>query len=489
MIRTLLAASTTALTIGVASATTPQLTIYSGDYDAVVQSASDPGGPGYALYQSPLVLNLTGQAQPVSRGGLPLALDANSLQLRPRGAARVLGQRFDFALAGEEELLRRSLGHTVSVEQDAGTGIERHTGELLAAGNGLTLRLDDGRIKRLAHYNSFELASLPTGMVSEPTVNWLVTGTGTQTFDLSYATAGLAWRAEYQAVVRGTGNRCQMQLDGAAMVANRSGADFDAVALTLIAGEPNRVASGGPELAAMSIAAAPRAKMVTADAGMTAQASGEYQAYRLPGTGSLPQGSIQRLPLLDAAPNVACERRYETGAGNTPWQPPYPIIDKNFSQGEGEQPVRAMLAFDNRKRDGLGVPLPAGRLRVFDGSEFLGEASLAHTAVDRPIDVAVGMAFDLSAKRTRTDFRLDRDGRQMQETIEIVLRNAKASAVTVQVLETLARWSDWEIIASSTPHQKVEAHRARFDVNVPANGETTLSYTVRYRWAADVKLP
>lgn len=485
MIRTLLAIATSA----VASATVhaaPQLTIYSGDYDAVVQAPASPGGPGYALYQAPLSFTLATTAQSFSLSRLPTALDASSVQLLPRGTATVRGQRFDFALAGEEELLQRTIGQQVNVEQAIGTQVQRYTGELLAAGNGLTLRLADGRIKRIADYSSFELAQLPSGMVSAPTLTWDLAGSGKQVFDLRYATAGLAWRAEYQAELSGQGQQCRMRIGGAAMVANRSGADFDDVVLTLVAGQPNRVPSAGPEMITVT---GSRAKMMTADAAPTPEAPGEYHAYRLPGTGSLPQGSIQRLPLLDSANNVACERRYETGGTGGGWQPPYPIIDKNFSQGDGEQPVQARLRFANRRADGLGVPLPAGRLRVSEGNAQLGEASLAHTAADRVIDVAMGIAFDLSAERKHRDFSLDRAGRQMEERIEVVLRNAKTSAATVRVLERQSRWSDWEITASSHPSRKHDAQTAAFDIAIPANGEVTLSYTVRYRWAADVTLP
>lgn len=485
MTRTLIALAASVFTTAQA-AEAPRLTIYSGDYDAVVQSPGSSGGPGYALVRQPLQIELKGERTPHALSGLPSALDAGSVQLRPRGDAKVLGQRFDFAVASEHELLQRALGQRVRVEQSAGNTVQRHEGELLAAGDGLTLRLADGRLKRLAHYDSFELATLPEGLVAAPTLNWMLSGRGRQDFDLHYSTAGLAWRAEYQADLRREGSACRMRLEGAAMVVNRAGADFEGVALTLVAGQPNRVAAAGPEMMAM---VAPRAKMVMTDAAPMPEASGEYHAYRLPGTGSLPQGSIQRLPLLDAAPRVACERRYETGEGGGGWLPPRPIIDRNFGGAEGEQAVSARLRFANRKADGLGLPLPAGRLRVFDDGELLGEASIGHTAADREIDVVLGQAFDLSAERTREDFRLDRSGRQMEERIRVTVRNAKQEAATVRVRERMGRWSDWEIVASSHPQQKLDAQVAAFDLPVAAGSETTLTYTVRYRWPADVTLP
>ena len=221
-----------------------------------------------------------------------------------------------------------------------------------------------------------------------------------------------------------------------------------------------------------------------------AQPSGEYQSYRLPNAGDLPQGSVQRLPLVDAVGGIACERRYETRYETADWRPPYPLIDENFGAGDGQpQPVIASLRFSNAKAEGLGLPLPAGRVRMFDGADFLGEATLPHTPAGKQVALEIGNVFDLGAERTREDFKLDRAGRTMTETVAIKLTNGRASAVTVRVHERLGRWTDWEITDSSVPFEKRDAQSVSFDASVPANGAATVRYTVRYRWAPDVKIP
>ena len=93
---------------------------------------------------------------------------------------------------------------------------------------------------------------LPDGLVNEPTLSWDLAAAraGRQSFDLGYATAGLAWRADYQVDVAGGSRACRMDIEGAAMVANRAGADFNDVALTLVAGEPNRVQASVEPVAA-----------------------------------------------------------------------------------------------------------------------------------------------------------------------------------------------------------------------------------------------
>ena len=486
MKRTLLAAAIT-LAAATAQAADPRLTVYSGDYDAVVQSEAQPGGPGYALFATELGFDLTSGGNAVSLGGLPAALDASAVRLRPKGNAQVRGQRFDFALAGQDDLLRRALGQTVTVEQSVGDARQAYTGVLLAAGNGLTLRLPDGRVKVLANYASFELARLPTGLVNEPTLTWdlVAARAGRQAFDLDYATAGLAWRADYQVDVSGGARACRMDLEGAAMVANRAGADFNGVALTLVAGEPNRTQASGPRMAK-----AYRTEMVmdAVAAAPAPEASGEYHAYRLPGLANLPQGSVQRLPLVAPARGVACERQYETRAPIGSWRPPQPMVDANFNAVEGEQPVVASLGFTNAKAAGLGVPLPAGRVRVFDGGNLLGEAMLGHTPANAEVALALGNVFDLTAERKRESFRLDRAGRQMEERISVLVRNAKADAATVRIHEVMPRWSEWELVSTSVQPGERDAQSAWFDLAVPAGGEARLTYTVRYRWAPDVRI-
>jgi hypothetical protein len=469
-----------------AAAAAPKLTVYSGDFDSVAQSTPMPGGPGFALYESDIAFDLAAGDNVESLAGLPTALDAGSVRLKPRGDARIRGQRFDFAIAGQDELLRRAIGSTITVEQDVGGTRQSHTGVLLAAGNGLTLRLADGRIKVLSDYAGFDLPALPGGVVAEPTLTWTIAAprAGSQEFDFGYATAGVGWRAEYQADVSGQGTACRMDLDGAAMVANRSGADFRGVALTLVAGEPRQAAKSGYAGNRLQ-----RQEMMVADAAVAPVASGEYHAYRLPGTGDLPQNSVQRLPLIDPASGVPCERRYETRAPIGGWVPPHPMLEPGFAGEGGVQPVVASVRFDNSKGSRLGIPLPAGRVRVFDAGELLGEANIGHTPANGKLALEVGTVFDLTATRSRLDLSVDRAGRTMTEKVRVTVRNAKATAATVHVVEPLPRWSDWEIIESTVPAKKQDAQTTRFAVTVPADGESVLEYTVRYRWAPDVRIP
>lgn len=467
----------------VAASTAPQrLTVYSGGFEAISQSRSGAVQAGHALVQRPITV----RSGELVLDDLPLLLDPSTVRLAGDGV-RVRGQRYDFAGLDQAQLLQRAVGRTITVEQNLVSGLREHTGTLVAVGNGLTLREANGQLRVLAGYSGFTLAEVPEGLVARPTLRLAIETSGERAAVLDYATAGLAWRAEYRADLRGEGRDCRMRLEGHAMVANRSGVGFENVALSLVAGDPVQhldsvMVSGG-----RSAAAPMEAKMMMADAAPVRTASGDNHRYTLPGTGDLPDGSLQRLPLLDAASNLPCERRYDARRDDGGWMPERPMLQRELG-GDGEVPVASRLVFSNDRAGGLGLPLPAGRIRSFLDGELLGEAMIAHTAAGRRVELELGRAFDLSSERRSVGFALDRAGRSVTETIEWTLRNGKDSAATVNVTDRLPRWTDWQLIEGAATFRKIDAQRIEANARVPAGGETVLRYTVRYRWADDITI-
>jgi hypothetical protein len=90
----------------------------------------------------------------------------------------------------------------------------------------------------------------------------------------------------------------------------------------------------------------------------------------------------------------------------------------------------------------------------------------------------LGNAFDVIGERRQTDFQ--QLGDVVEESFEITVRNHKDEDVEVRVLEHLFRWSEWEIVQESAEHIKLDQGTAEWRLPVPADGETTLTYTVRY---------
>ena len=458
------------------------LKIWSGDFESV-QAGNAGGGNGD-------VIRVVDRDLPAGRGevalsDLPDALDLGGVQLLPRGDAQVLAQRFDLATATPADVLGRARGQRVVVRTAAGDTLK---GTLVGYGDGLTLQVGD-EVRVVRDYADLALETLPEGLVTEPTLRFTVDSAkgGAQRFELRYPSGGLAWRAQYQATLA-AGEACSLALDATALVANRSGASYEDADVTLIAGDPRRA---GPPMAMRAMAAAPEMAMADQNVGKAASAgmAGEYHSYHLPVRTDLNDGSVQRVALLEPARAVACTRRYTTRAGMGWWSPPQPLLDRMLG-GDGEQPVLITLEFDNDKAAGLGVALPAGRVRVSEADhDLVGEAQIGHSPAGKKIELELGTAFDLRAERRQLDFTLDKAARVMTERFEITLSNGGKQARTVHAVEVLPRWSAWEIVESSVPFAKDDAQTISFDVPVPAEGRTVLTYTARYRWPASVQPP
>jgi hypothetical protein len=461
-------------------ATDTHLTVYSGGYDQVRAGSA---GEGYALVRSESRYTLQAGANAVTIGRLPRGIDVAAVGFQPLTKGVAIGtQRYVAPFDGFEGVLTRALGRRVAIEHTSGGAKQTDNGTLVAIGDSLTLALADGRYKVIREYDSLSVLEADDLPGAEPQLRWEVQAqqAGTAGFRLSYPTTGLAWRAEYVARIA-EGDGCQLVLDASALVANRSGVSFPQAQLTLVAGEPARVREQA--MRERAPAAAQGDDMAMAAPTPEPRRSGEYHAYDLPGRALLANGAVERVPLLPRAPAVTCERTYVTRPATGMWTPPQPLTDPGIGADTGPQPVRAAVAVANTAEAGLGRPLPAGRMRVFQGEEFLGESQVPHTPVGADLRMEVGTAFDLGAERERTGFNLDRAGRTMTESFAIVLRNASEADATITVVEPLPRWTEWELVESSLPGQRRDAQHAEFDVPVPAGGSVRLAYTVRYRWA------
>ena len=150
------------------------------------------------------------------------------------------------------------------------------------------------------------------------------------------------------------------------------------------------------------------------------------------------------------------------------------------------------LPYGSRAIDAIeaagGFAAGADRVRVnqanqADGAlEFIGEDLIKHTPRNETLRIKLGNSFDIVGERKQTNFRADTTGKTLEESFEISVRNRKKEAATVVVREYLYRWSQWEITAKNHDYAKRDAQTVDFPLDIPADGEAKVTYTVRYRW-------
>ncbi|MGD0266048.1 MAG: hypothetical protein ABSD47_13995 [Candidatus Methylomirabilota bacterium] len=148
------------------------------------------------------------------------------------------------------------------------------------------------------------------------------------------------------------------------------------------------------------------------------------------------------------------------------------------------QKVSVFLEIANKEQHRLGMPLPKGTVRVYkassDGSlQFIGEDIIDHTPKDEKVKIKMGEAFDVVGERTQRDWRKIASGVYETEW-EVEIRNHKKEDVQVTIVEPVP--GDWEVIKSSHPYDKTEAHILQYVVSVPKDGKTIVNYRVRMRW-------
>jgi len=142
------------------------------------------------------------------------------------------------------------------------------------------------------------------------------------------------------------------------------------------------------------------------------------------------------------------------------------------------------VEFVNSKENGLGIPLPKGKVKVYQrdksGSvQMLGEDEIDHTPKDEKLSLVVGKSFDIVASRKRLNFKRIND-RAFEETYEIEIRNRKETADTVYLLER--HYGDWKIMSKSMDFDKLDAITMQFIVKLKAGETQKVTYTVRTTW-------
>ena len=470
--RLLCAALAALLTTPAAFAADPaSLTVYHADNDALF-SGNTQGtlDAGHALVHERRTLDLQAGNHQIRIGGLPAALDPEAVAVALGSNASVLGQRVVLANASANGALDGAIGSQVEVQSGGGS----FSGELLGASeNGVLVRTRDGTVRLVHDYASVKLPGDAVSGGSALLLDVDAKSAGNRDAHLTYTTSGLGWRAAYNATLA-SGSACRMQFKPEASIANRSGRDYDSATIKLVAGQPNL----GNRTRMYSMAKAP----VPMAAAMPEQAPlGDYRSFTLPGAVSLPNGTVTLTPLYPVQ-TLDCQREYVIEDGGA-YFPPKPNTNDYGAQDYQDRAITSTLAFS------APDALPAGTLRAWindrDGAPaLLGQGGVADTPEGQRVSVQLGESFDLRASRERTAFHVDANAHTMTESYKVTLTNGGDMARTVTVRQHPDRWREWTLSSSSIEPSKRTPQLLEFQVPVPADGDATLTYAVKYTWSA-----
>lgn len=489
------------------------LTIYSSadpaTFDPHVtleQQSSGAKLPGYGVVREVRRIDVPAGEGTVKFTDVASGIDPTTVSFKSLTApdtTAVLDQSYEYDLVSPDKLLEKYIGKAVILNrrtpvaggaqgQAPTSQLETIEGTLLAYDGANfvmqtnNLQLPVQIVPRNAGISEIKLFDLKTGLITKPTLVWKLHAQqgGSHEAQVTYQTDNLTWRADYNLVV----NKDDTAADVGAWVSilNESGASYPDAKLKLVAGDVHRVAPRTPgmmpQLTSRYVAQpAPQ---------FEEKAFFEYHLYTLQRTTSIANHSTKQIELFPTRRGVPVEKLYVYYGQPVElrtWISDGPTIDRNVGTQSNKQ-VDLYLKLRNVEKNGMGLPLPAGRVRVYKkdeadaAEEFVGEDVIQHTPKDEQFLVRLGSAFDVVGERKQTNFTLDENKHELTESIEITLRNHKTTPVQVTVKESLFRWLTWNITESSDKFDKQDARTVHFPVDVPAGGEKKVTYTVRYTW-------
>jgi hypothetical protein len=388
----------------------------------------------------------------------------------------VIEQNYEYDLLEPAKLLHKYVGKEVTLVrsyQDSGTTKhEEVKAVLLADNNGPVWKIGNDIVTGM-FAESYRFPEVPANLYERPTLLMSLENSGArkQQIEASYLATNLSWNADYVLTV-GRDDKAA-DLDGWVTVVNNSGTSFRNTRLQLVAGELNRVPTES-RIRAMDMVAAAPAK---AREQFQQESFSEYHLYSLGRKTSIEDKETKQISLLQGS-GVPVEKIFVVNGQN------YYYHNQQTPGAPLKDPVMVYYKFKNEEKAGLGIPLPAGNVRVYQkdskgGILFAGEDRIDHTPKDENVNIHIGNAFDVVAEHKQTDYkRIDTHVWEME--FEVTLRNHKDSPIIVQVNEPIG--GDWEMLSSSYKFTKTAAFAAQFNVPVDKNGTSVLKYRIRARW-------
>jgi hypothetical protein len=415
---------------------------------------------GQALVQDVRSLNLPAGRQRIELKEVSNEIAPASVSLAAPDLA-IVEQNFDFDLLTPSKLMEKAVGKQVQiVRTNPGNGQQvTETATVLAANEGVVLKIgdrievlrDDGTPTRVI------FDGVPQNLRARPTLSVTVDSTkaGRRDATLTYLTGGLDWRADYVAVFDEKASRLDFQ--GWITLINQTSTTFADVKTDLVAGSPQLgrpapirgVTRGGTEAAT------------------NVQQIGDTYLYPLKERTTIAANQQKQVGFIEAE-KVAAQRVYQFRANG-------------FSSSSSPEHVDSVLQFANSRAGGLAAPLPAGTVRIYqrdaDGAlKLIGESAIGHTPQGSELSLRTGEAFDVTVKPT-LDARTPVDKKHWRYAMSYVVANAKAEPATVQ-LHQYAFPADLKVLTESIKSRRASASELVWDVPIPAQGETKLTFEV-----------
>ncbi len=388
-------------------------------------------------------------------------IDMTSVHIKLDG--NVIEQNFQYDLVSFMKVLQKYIDKEIDLIGENNC----ISGTLLSAtANQIVIRKKDGGLLMLPKIETYQISvgSLPEGLITKPTLVWQLISNkeGKQDVEISYQTSGMNWSAEYVAVLDEKDTK--IDLNSWVSLTNNSGTSYPDANLKLVAGEVNILGIIGYSKGVTKVANGFNIREEKSyEPQFQERNFFDYHIYDLQRQTTLANNETKQISLFEAS-DIKINKKYRY------------ISNGSVTNGKAD----VIIEFDNKKDNNLGMPLPAGKVRVYKKDskslEFVGEDMINHTPKDEKIKIKMGQAFDIVVEESEIESRRVVNN-TWDKTYKVTLKNRKNEDINIEVQRSIMGGA--EILESSIEYKKKDSRNILFNVPIKAGQEVEFTYSVR----------
>ena len=269
----------------------------------------------------------------------------------------VLEQNYEYDLLDPDKLLRKYVGRDLTLirnrQESGSTRQEEVKAHLLSYNTAPVWKIGNEIVTGIGA-DHIRFPELPSTLYSRPTLIWTFDNGGgaRHRVEASYLAGKMAWNADYVLTVARDDKSADV--DGWVTLTNGSGTSFRNASLQLVAGDLNRVR----QVVGKMLADEFRAERNAAAAPMAQESFSDYHLYTLGRKTTINNAETKQVSMLGGTA-VPVQKRYVVEGQafyyHNAGHPGAPIKDV----------VQVFYQFKNEEKSGLGMPMPAGVVRVY----------------------------------------------------------------------------------------------------------------------------
>ena len=416
------------------------------------------------------------------KGKSTIAFEGVANRIKPETAMlmgsgiKVIEQNYNYNLINPYNILNNAIGEKVkAITTNPQTGQEtvKEATIISANGNMPVLQFDYGIETNFP--GRIVYSKLPQGLRTKPTlaINIETAQEGDQQLELDYLTNGLSWKADYVAEITDKEN---LNLNGWVTLNNVSGTDYKNAHIQLIAGEVKQTSPSvmrNRALPLMAAKGAMAADSMAESVSIPRSTVGDYYVYEVPVQTTIKDKQSKQVNMMTHN-NVLYKKEYRLIS------PLFIGVYTSSDEFEKQNPD-VLFKITNDQTSNLGVPLPAGTIRLYEKgenqlSQFIGEGTISHSSIGSKLEINTGKAFDISTKGKITEIRtISKNIKEI--SVSFCVENYKKEVAHVSIEQNFG--NDYEILNESIKGEEKTAHSRLWKLSLTPNEKQTLTFKVR----------